>query len=89
MTPEIADALIDLLLDGWEQCLHNADSLWQAGQGFPGFDLRRQNALADPFRQQATREHFAAMRIAVADLRAGVPENEAAQRLLETMRKIQ
>ncbi len=71
MTPELAEMLIDRLLDGWEQALHNVDSLFQVVQLVPDWQAKWNDALNDSFRRQVTTDRFASMREAVKEIRQG------------------
>jgi len=89
LTLQEADLLIDRLLDGWEQALHNVDSLWQVVQAVPDWKSRLQAALDDSLRFRATADRFSPMKDAVRVMRAGISGVESMQRAFEKMQRTQ
>ncbi len=79
--------LIGALLDGWEQALHNVDSLWQVVQLVPDWEAKLRDAINNRFRFQTTQERFLPMRRAIQAILEGAEISTALQQALAGIKK--
>ena len=79
--------LVSSLLEGWQRCVHNVDSLFQLVQVVPDWEAKLTQALKDPARIHATENRFVPLKRAVIEIMEGAQGLPALERAIRDLKK--
>lgn len=79
--------LVSSLLEGWQRCVHNVDSLFQLVQAVPDWEAKLTQALKDPDRIHATENRFVPLKRAVIEIMEGGAGLPAVERAIRDLKK--